>query len=168
MHSNDGLEVKYFACGGHEIVLQRQNVLFEGPRFYRVETSPYFNFAQIHQLYHCTKINKYISNIKSRGYHKIVHFACERDFSSFRNHAYSKLFEPTHVSRKAHSHKFSSRNMYYTSDCESFEIGWFEQCSIRMISNHWKISVTSTAYYFMVTPRTWKSLDNSPKWLWRG
>ena len=82
---------------------------------------------------------------KWRGAHKILHFACERDFyvlrnhifstnfdllnsfQNFRKHLFSTLFEPirTNSSRKARSHTFSTLNgskVYWTYDCELFEI----------------------------------------------
>ena len=42
------------------------------------------------------------------GYHKIVHFACARSFSVFRNRTYSTLLEPTNFSREARNHTFST------------------------------------------------------------
>ena len=42
------------------------------------------------------------------GYHKIVHFACERDFHEVRNHMLSTLFESANLSRKARNHTFST------------------------------------------------------------
>ena len=40
--------------------------------------------------------------------HKLVHFAFERDFSMFRNHVYSTLFQPTNFSRQTRNHRFST------------------------------------------------------------
>ena len=63
---------------------------------------------------HC-KSSTYGGTDTDKGYHKIVHFACERDFSVFRKHAYSTLFKPTHFSRKTLNYTFStflSDNVY--------------------------------------------------------
>ena len=41
-------------------------------------------------------------------YHKIVHFACERDFHVLRNHMYGTHFEPFHLSKKFRDHTLST------------------------------------------------------------
>ena len=73
--------------------------------------------------------------------HKIVHFACEGDFSVFQNHAYSTLFKATLfiLARKCTKHMIAS---------VSREIGWLEQCTIRMNLKHTKNSFKQSQLFY--------------------
>ena len=47
--------------------------------------------------------------------HKIVHFACERNFCVFQNHTYSKILEPFNISLRFRNHAFRTKIISFST-----------------------------------------------------
>ena len=87
------------------------------------------------------------------AYHKIVHFASERDFNVLRNHMFSTYLEAFNLSQKIRNHWYSTLSQQIS--LASLAIIRLVHIMVRNCTNacfRIKIALTNKVYYFMVPP----------------